>query len=470
MDDITMEIRTRLDQRFSQYQPSRALTELKEELVGDLTEAVTDKVNQGQAAALAVDEAMAQLGDIDALLKEVAAEDAADGSADDATERDVDDSQVKIGKLKIHGDKVTWGHHVLVDGENDKVDFGKLVKVDGDHVSVAGGMIDVQGDDVYVNGERPRRTFVESLRLVNTQSFNVADLAHVDLSYRDAAVKLGPANADEIVINEYMSRDNARYYLRAERHGDLLTIKQGDRPRLWPNHVRAEIFLPANLAAMVGVHAGNGSLEISDLSAPLKITAHAINGSMRAFDDHVSELLLKSTNGAIRLDQVHAAKLELLSKNGSVTSRETSGTLKVDSRNGAIKLADHTGDVDLHGQNGAIKLDGYTGQAIVAANNGAIKGRNFTGGGTFHAGNGNVNVQLAGLTDDFKVEAGGSVTLQMPLMTDYRLDLKSKHDRVREPQEAQLSLNDDSHKIGTVGDQPEHAISVYATSGSVRVS
>lgn len=470
MDDITMEIRTRLDQRFSQYQPSRALTELKEELVGDLTEAVTDKMNQGQEATTAVDEAMSQLGDIDALLKEMAEDDVTNESTDDATEQDFEESQVKIGKLKIHGDKVTWGDHVLVDGENDKVDFGKLVKVDGDHVSVAGGMIDVQGDDVHVNGEWPQRTFVESLRLVNTQAFSVAGLAHVDLNYRDAAVKLGPANADEIVINEYMSRDNARYYLRAERHGDLLTIKQGDRPRLWPNHVRAEIFLPANLAATVGVHAGNGSLEISDLSAPLKIAAHATNGSMRAFDDHVSELLMKSTNGAVRLDQVHADKLELLSKNGSVTSRETSGILKVDSRNGAIKLADHTGDVDLRGQNGVIKLDGFTGQAVVAATNGAIKARNFTGGGTFRAGNGSVNVQLADLTDDIQVEAGGSVTLQTPLMTDYHLDLKSKHDRVRAPQEAQLSLNDDAHKIGAVGNQPAQTITVYATNGGVRVS
>ena len=40
---------------------------------------------------------------------------------------------------------------VVVDG-GDKVDLGKLVQVDGDHVSVGNGFIDVDGDDVKING------------------------------------------------------------------------------------------------------------------------------------------------------------------------------------------------------------------------------------------------------------------------------------------------------------------------------
>jgi len=489
MDDITMEIRTRLDQLFSQYQPSRALTELKEELVGDLTEAVTDKVNQGQDPTSAIDEAMAQLGDIDTLLKEVAGEDGT-ATADNASAADTtasgsdqdsdgetvhidntgDESRVQIGKLQIHGDKVTWGDHVLVDGENDKVDLGKLVQVDGDHVTVADGLVDVNGDDVKINGERPRRTYVESLRLVNTQSFAIDEINELDINYRDAAVKLGPANADQIVVNEYMSRDNSRYYLRAARHGKLLAIKQGERPRLWPLHARTEIFLPASLAGKVLVHAGNGSLEISDLRADLAIEAHAMNGSVRAFDDHLKQLKMRSTNGSVRLDQVTAAT-DLFSKNGSVTVREGAGDVRIESSNGAVRLYDHVGNADVQSHNGAIKLDGVTGQLHAATANGAIRGKNVNGGGIFSTGNGSVNLQLTGLTSDVSVDSGsGSATLQMPLLTAYQFDAKNWSASVKVPEGAQLSLNDHHHKIGTVGGDAEHRVTVQASSGSIRLS
>lgn len=479
MDDITMEIRTRLDQLFSQYQPSRALTELKEELVGDLTEAVTDKVNQGQDATTAIDTAMADLGDIDTLLKEVAADDqdaTADEEADvdsdvDQADKQDDDSRVQIGKLQIHGDKVSWGDHVLVDGENDKVDLGKLVQVDGDHVRVADGLVDVDGDDVKVNGENPRRTFVESLRLVNTQSFAITDLSQLEINYRDAAVKLGPANADEIVINEYMSRDNARYYLRANRHSDLLIVKQGDRPRLWPLHARAEIFLPAKLVGKVSVHVGNGSLEISDLRAALAVDAHASNGSMRAFDDQLTRLIMRSANGAIRLDQVTADQLALDSKNGTVVVKESTGTVRVESHNGTVRLVDHTGNADIRSHNGAIKLDGLTGDVQAATANGSLRGKSLSGGGRYHTDNGSVNLQFSALAQDVQVDSqGGSTTLQMPLLTDYQFDLKNRNANLRVPQEAKLSLNDEHHKVGTVGETATYHVRVHANTGSIRLS
>lgn len=479
MDDITMEIRTRLDQLFSRYQPSRALTELKEELVGDLTEAVTDKVNQGQTTSSAIDEAMDQLGDIETLLKEVAAEDeAADSNQTDATDTEddnaddtTDDSRVQIGKLHIHGDKVTWGDHVLVDGENERVDLGKLVQVDGDHVTVANGLVDVNGDDVTVKGERPRRTYVESLRLVNTQAFAIDDLNELIINYRDAAIKLAPANADQIVVNEYMSRSNSRYYLRAERQGNQLTIKQGERPRLWPLHARAEIFLPAALTGKVMVHAGNGSLEISDLRADLAIDAHATNGSMRAFDDRLKQLKMRSANGSIRLDQVTATHTDLQSKNGSVTVKESTGAMAVVSSNGAVRLNDHTGNVDVRSQNGTVKLDGFKGQVHAATANGAIRVKELNGGGVFHTGNGSVNLQVIELTNDVAVESGsGSATLQMPLLSAYKFDLENEGASVKVPQEAQLRLNDKHHKIGSVGGNAQHQVRVQASAGSVRLS
>lgn len=471
MDDMTMDIRTRLDERFRQYQPSRALTELKEELVGDLTEAVTDKINQGMDASQAIDEAMQQLGDIDTLLKEVADEDAAkqQAKADDAGSQSASHSHVQIGKLHITDDQVTWGDHVVVDGDSDKVDLGKLVQVDGDHVSVGNGFIDVNGDDVKINGERPQRAYVGSLKLVNTQSFAVTDLTELEINYPDAAVKLGQASTDEIVVNEYMSRDSDRFYLRSRQYGSRLELNQGDRPRLWPLHVRTEIFVPSNLKGRVHVHAGNGSLEISDLRSNADFDIHAMNGAIRAFNNQLMNFEIRATNGSVRVDQLTALNYRLTSTNGAVTLANVKGTGKVESTNGAIRLTDHAGDVALNSRNGAIKIDGQHGQVDATSRNGAVRVQGLSGGGQFHSGNGKVSVGLSDLSSDVTITGNGSVHVEVGSGTAYRLDVRNDDGSVRVPRLAQLTLDDSHHKIGTIGDAPIQTIKVDTVHGSIRL-
>ncbi len=506
MDDITMEIRTRLDQLFSQYQPSRALTELKEELVGDLTEAVTDKINQGMTATKAIDEAMSQLGDIDTLLKEVAAEDqAADADAqaeadlgdntqadhssatadqaneaqrgDDAADTDESKtgadtdwrghSHVQIGKLHITDDRVTWGDHVVVDG-GDKVDLGKLVQVDGDHVSVGNGFIDVDGDDVKINGERPQRAYVGSLKLVNTQSFAVTDVTDVVIDYPDAAVKIGQASASEIVVNEYMSRDSERFYLRSKQYGSQLELRQGDRPRLWPLHVRTEIFIPSALKGNVRVHAGNGSLEVSDLRSNADFEIRATNGTVRAFNNQTMNFDVQSTNGSVRLNQMTALNYRVVSTNGSVTVDDTQGTGKIESTNGAIRLTNHTGDAVLNSRNGAIKVNGFTGQLASKSRNGAIRVQNLAGGGRLSSGNGRVSVQVSDLTSDLEITGNASAEVEVANEA-YNFDVRNDDGTVRVPRVAQLTLDDSHHKIGTIGATPVVTVKINTVHGSVRV-
>lgn len=470
MDDITMDIRTRLDQRFSQYQPSRALTELKEELVGDLTEAVTDKINQGMAAPEALDEAMAQLGDIDSLLKEVADEDAQRDQAkaaeqDEPTTR----SHVQIGKLHITDDQVTWGDHVVVDGDNDKVDLGKLVQVDGDHVSVGNGFIDVNGDDVKINGERPQRAYVGSLKLVNTQSFAIGDVKKLVIDYPDAALKIGQASASEIVVNEYMSRDSERFYLHGRQYGTQLEIHQGDRPRLWPLHVRTEIFIPSALAGQVQVHAGNGSLELSDLRSNADYDVHATNGAIRAFNNQVMNVAIRSTNGAVRVDQLTATGYQVTSTNGAVTLTNVDGDGKVESSNGAIRLTDQTGNTTLNSRNGAIRIEGLTGQVNGTSRNGAIRIHRLSGGGHLHSGNGKISVDVSELTTDLRLTGNGGASVEMPGQATYKFDVRNDDGSLRVPRVAQLTLDDSHHKIGAIGENATHTVMIDTVHGSIRL-
>lgn len=490
MDEkITLEIRTRLDQLFSGYPASRELTELKEELVADLTEAVSEKVNDGVAVPQAIDAAMASLGDVDSLLKEItgtttdpdaaarakeAAQDRRDREEEQAGDDwDVnvdDDDDVTIGGphgLRVHGDKVTWHGHTIVDG--DQVHLGKLVQVDGDHVRVANGLVDVNGDDVTINGHRPQRTFVESLQLVNTRSFDVTGLKKVRIDYPDATVKIGPVNGDRLVVNEYMSRDNPRYFLQADQSDDQLTLRQGARPRLWSLHLRTEIFLPAQLQGAVTVEAGNGSLEIGDLHLALDLQAHATNGSVRVFNNQLTTLNLRATNGSLKAQQVTADQLTATSQNGSVVVREAQGALNVSSHNGSVKVSDFTGDGEVSSHNGSVKVTNFTGQLNGHTANGSLVAQELHGGGQFRSHHGSLNLDVADLTQDLAVNGAGNIDVAIATTTGYHFDLVAERGKIRLPQQVHLTLNDEHHKIGAVGTGSHPQVTLATDHGNIRL-
>lgn len=490
MDEkITLEIRTRLDQLFSSYPASRELTELKEEMVADLTEAVAEKVNDGMTTTDAIDAAMDQLGDIDSLLKEVSGSAAAghstadqtdteDDAAADTIQIDNDGDDVTIGGkngLHIHGDRVSWRGKTLVD--EDRVNFGKLVQVDGDKVNVMNGLVQVDGDKVRIAGmgsvmdtHDQRRAYVESLKLVNTRSFGIADLTSLVLDYPDATVKVGVAAGKDIVINEYMSRDNPRYFLRADQSNHHLEIHQGDRPRLWPLHARAEVFIPSALTGKLRIEAGNGSLEISDLKQDLAVTAHATNGSVRAFADELPTFTLRATNGSLKLSQVQADQLNVESQNGPISVKESRGHLSLDSHNGSVRVANFTGDGAVKSHNGTIKVDDYVGQLDGQTANGTIVARNLTGGGNLHAHHGSIDLSLAELTSDLHVEGAGNVHLTLADQVAYQFDVATRHGNLHLPHQIQTTLNDDQHKTGTVGENPQNKIWVTTSNGNVHLA
>lgn len=129
MTNIETKVRTKLDQLFMNYTPSTELTELKEELVSDLSEATNDNVADGMDEDKAIQAAFDQLGNLDELVQEITNEHNADedeGQSHEGHNR----NSVHIGNLDIEDGKVRLGNQTLVDG--DKVEIGKLLKVDGD--------------------------------------------------------------------------------------------------------------------------------------------------------------------------------------------------------------------------------------------------------------------------------------------------------------------------------------------------
>ncbi|CAM3141347.1 hypothetical protein LEGA110927_07845 [Leuconostoc gasicomitatum] len=149
MTSIEMEIRTRLDVIFSKYTPNTQLTEFKEELVADLMEAYQDFAKQDKSHDEALDDAFAQLGDIDIVLRDLSQTDKTNGANHDDEPKkapfiDISDDGFHVGNLHIDGRGVRLGDDIVIDGKHDKVQFGDWLHVDHDGARVGKKILQVR--------------------------------------------------------------------------------------------------------------------------------------------------------------------------------------------------------------------------------------------------------------------------------------------------------------------------------------
>ncbi|MDO1605487.1 DUF4097 family beta strand repeat-containing protein [Lactobacillus sp. YT155] len=370
MNAIETKIRTRIDKMFVNYTPSDDLTELKEELIADLTEIAIDKQNEGLEEAEAIDESFKRLGDMDELMEEFQKV-----TQDEKEEKthDVDDSIVKIGKFAIKDDKITYGDKVIAD--EDKVDLGSFLKIENGSVDMGDGFFRVDDDGVSLGRDNTGNIFT-NMDLVNSAKFDLEKIDDLVINYSNDPVYIRQSATDELIINEYMSRDNPRYYLRSTEIGDnQLYIKQGDRPIMWYVKTKIEIRIPANYAHKFSLMNKNGHVWIDNLNSKSELSITASNGATKIENAEIDKLNVFCANGSMKLNRVATKEAKLISNNGAIVVDRIKGDLEVRSKNGSMKISNITGSGEFKNNNGSIKLDfeEVLGNITTSSNNGSTK-------------------------------------------------------------------------------------------------
>ncbi|MGR3741717.1 DUF4097 family beta strand repeat-containing protein [Companilactobacillus sp. DQM5] len=348
MNKIEMKIRTKIDQIFSKYKPSENITELKEELIADLSEIANDQQDMGKSEDEAVEAAFKHLGDLNELMQEF------DEVNKEDQKIESDENTVKIGKFIIKDNQIKYDDKVIID--EDRVDFGKFLKVEDGSVDMGNGFFRVDDDGISLGHERTNGGF-SHLKLVNNVKFDISQINDLVISYSNDQLEIKQSPSDELIINEYMSRNNKRYYLRSTNVGNgQLYIKQGDRPIMWHVRTKIEIYLPEKYANRVTFVNKNGKVLLDQINSQADLSVTATNGATNISNANIKNLNLFCANGAIKLNSVKLQDSEIISNNGSITGNNLEGLFKVKTRNGAVKLDQINGGGDFNGNNGAIRL------------------------------------------------------------------------------------------------------------------
>ncbi|MDV7695237.1 hypothetical protein A7K95_03780 [Pediococcus parvulus] len=433
MTNIETKVRTKLDQLFMNYTPSTELTELKEELVSDLTEATNDNVADGMDEDKAIQTAFDRLGNLDELVQEITNEHNADedeGHSHEGHNR----NSVHIGNLDIEDGKVRLGNQTLADG--DKVEIGKLLKVDGDNVDIGDGFIKVTDGDVTINGKTPSKVYMESLPLVNSQAFPIQDLTNIAINYKSASLTIKQTDGDQLIVNEYMSRNNDRYYLRSNVTDHELTIRQGDQPLLWHLNIKVEILVPSTYTKTLNADTKDGRIRVQDLkNEQLNLNVVSHSGSTRAETVKVSQLNMEAFSGSIHGENIQATKL---------TSHSHSGSVSFDSVNSLMNLK---------------------------SNSGSIRVTHGNGSGNFRTHSGSVKLNFDHLNGDVAANThSGSVKLTLPNSETFNFELETKSGRAKVDGNVVVEHSGNSYQTGHVGEHPQYKVTGNTNSGSAKLN
>ncbi|GKQ42631.1 hypothetical protein RD055328_05540 [Companilactobacillus sp. RD055328] len=369
MNVLETKIRTKIDKVFIKYAPSEELTELKEELIADLSEIAQDNINNNQAEDEAVESAFVHLGDIDELMAEF------DEARKEETQEESKsaDNIVKIGKFVIDDSKISYDNKVIID--ENRVDFGSFLKVEDGSVDMGNGFFRVNDDGVSLGKEKIGNIF-SRLKLVNNVQYDLSQINEVTINYKNDHIELKQSPNNQLIVKEYMSRNNDRYNLTSNSTGDgQLYIKQGDRPIMWHIHSRIEIFVPQKYAGKINVLNRNGSMFITDLNNELKLSVTASNGAISVENAVLTKLNLFCANGAIKVNNLTVSEANLISNNGSITGSNLTGEYTIKTRNGAIKTSMINGSGSFSSNNGSVKVDfnKVTGDINTYTKNGSIR-------------------------------------------------------------------------------------------------
>lgn len=445
MTSIEMEIRTRLDVIFSKYKPNSELTEFKEELVADLMEAYQDFAKQDKSHDEALDDTFDQLGDIDTVLRELSQKTSADESSQGDKKKktpffDISDDGFHVGNLHINNQGVRLGDDIVIDGKHDKVQFGEWLHVDHDGARV-GKKYYQFNDDMTMNHaqfENEKNTTAPHWATAHHNvQIPISDKKFI-FNYKDTAINFYTNDkTDLITVDEYFSRDNARYFATVTEDDDRVLISQGEQPLLF--HVRSliNIGLPKNFEkGRIKILNHSGRITAHDLILDtFDIVIHA--GNFKGHNLKAKNAIWEINSGSIQVDELSLQGAEIFNKSGS------------------IKL-----------KNATIP------HAKISVTSGSIQADNFVGGGQFSVEAGPLRLRVSKLTDDLKLRANAStVRVTAPETQDFNFDLSVRSGVINMERNTNINFekNVDNYKRGVYGQNPEFTIDAAIDSGTIKI-
>jgi DUF4097 and DUF4098 domain-containing protein YvlB len=302
---------------------------------------------------------------------------------------------------------------------------------------------------------------IGNLELVNTQEIELDNIIDVKIKYSSENISLFMGTTDKLIIKEYMSEDNSRFYAQITNSGNTVNIKNGRRPfRLLFNSFnrRLEVYLPLSFKNTINIQALSGKIEAS------------------AAELFCSNINIENSSGGIAINAITSDTVNIKTSSGGITLGTINGEVSIASLSGSIRSQEINGNANISSGSGSLVFASINGNVSAQASSGRIELSLVNGSVNAKTTSGSIRCTAAGNAGDILLSSSsGSVTLNIPRSFIFNFSSKTSSGSLRTPFSDMLysPANDRSITQGFIGSNNDSenipTINIRTSSGSIRV-
>jgi DUF4097 and DUF4098 domain-containing protein YvlB len=279
-----------------------------------------------------------------------------------------------------------------------------------------------------------------NLELVNTQEINLDGIIDVKILYSSENVSLFIHTTDTLIIKEYMSKNDSRYFATITNSTDTVTIENGPWP-IRPFNTfnrRLEVYIPSSYRNIMNIKTSSGKIEASDLFC--------------------SRLAIESSSGNISVKSITADTINVKATSGKIDFGTVTGDISVETSSANININRANGNVSAETSSGNVELSLVNGSVSAKASSGGIRC-------TIGEGAGDISLNTT----------SGNVRLYLPRNLNFSFSSRTSSGSLSTPFSDRLSIpvNDKNLTQGLIGSNNSSGdiatVNIRTSSGSIRI-
>lgn len=330
---------------------------------------------------------------------------------------------------------------------------------------------------------------------VNKQEIGLDNIDTVSINYRSDHIILLKNDTDSLIIKEYMSADNSRYYAKIRKTGNEVIVESGRRPWIGTFICYIEVYLPASLKN-INIKSSSGKIEARESLAASSFKLESTSGSIMVNNISADTLSFESSSGSIRCERA-SGNTNINGNSGSVIFDVIDGDALVKSSSGRIEINQITGSLNarvssgnirsgivngnatIHSDSGSIIFGAISGNAAVEASSGRVELGPVNGKTDIKSSSGSVHCTAGEKAGDISITASsGSITLNIPRSMGFNYSSRTSSGGLHTPFSDKLfsPVSDKNMVQGVIEgtddseNQKPRNISLKTSSGSIRVN
>lgn len=315
---MEQKIRQYINQLFAAAPATLETHDAREELCNNSMERYRDLLERGFDQQEAYDMVIDSIGDIRELMEELSAP-----QAPEPPKQDNDEPQYHYDRPEYARANDSWK-----DLGNNISDMFKSI---GNLVS------DATSEAFRAENWERAFDFGGSVDLVNRVIIPLEGCGVVNISYISDQITIGHSRDGNVVVEEYMNRDNPDCFCRVEKAGGVLTIRNGSRMGQMLLRSKIKILIPADFQGELSVATQSGSIVSNEKFRFSRFVMKSVSGSLRAEEITADEITMHTTSGSIKVDEMDG-NFSLHSVSGSIRAEDIIGCGEFKTTSGSIRV------------------------------------------------------------------------------------------------------------------------------------